>query len=207
MSAPVVDHEMASIRRSFTIGLAIVVVLFVGLFPVINLINGSRHRPEGTAERWLAAVSDTTRKGVHDEAVKRAEKDGPVSLAKAIIPADTDKKSAFADLEVGKATVTGLTARVPYLLHQRALTGKNPTVRGEVLLRKVGIRTGDMPWKVTGLTTKASSGRVPSEGGSPPSRAPALLWAIAVLVGVAVTAGAASLVRWAGAGRAVESPA
>jgi hypothetical protein len=197
---------MASIRRSFTIGLTIVVVLFVGLFVGLNLVNGNRHRPEGTAEHWLAAVGDTTRKGVHDEAVKRAEKDGPVSVAKAIIPADTDKKSAFPDLEVGKATITELTARVPYLLHQRAKVGKNPQVQGDVLLKKDAAGSAGR-WKVTGLTTTKGAGSVPSEGGAPPSRAPAILWLIAIVVGVLVTAAASALVQWAGAGRAAGSPA
>jgi hypothetical protein len=196
MSTTVEDREMAGIRRSFTVGLILVVVVFVGLFVGLGIANGNRHRPEGTAEHWLAAVGDTTRKGVTAEATKRAEKDGPVAVAKAIIPADTDKKSAFPDLEVGKATVTGATARVPYLLHQRAKTGKNPKVQGDVVLQRSG-----NSWKVTGLTTGQSTGQVPSEGGSPPSRAPAILWLIAVVVGVAVTAGASALVVWAGAAR------
>ncbi len=64
--------------RSFWVGIACVLAVIIAAGVGINAANSGHHRPEGAAEHWLAAVSDTTRKGVHDDAVKRAEKIGPV---------------------------------------------------------------------------------------------------------------------------------
>jgi hypothetical protein len=202
------DREMAQIKRAFWPVVVAILVVFTGLFVGISKLNGSTHRPEGTAEHWLEAVGDTTRKGLHDEAVKRADKIGPVAIAEGaktttgpLIPADTEKKSAFPDLEVGKAAISGDSARVPYRLHQRAKVGKNPLVEGEVVLKRDSAAQG-AHWKVVGLTTTKGAAKVPSEGGPPPSRAPAGLWLVGLAVGALVTLGASALVRWAGAGRA-----
>jgi hypothetical protein len=159
----------------------------VGL--VIRTLNAGHHRPEGAAERWLAAVSDTTRKGVRDDATERAEKIGPVAIAASLIPADTDDKGAFPDLEVGKATVTDYFARVPFQLHQRNVD--DPVV-GVIILQKVGD-----DWHVTDLDGRAAGEKVPSEGGAPPSSAPVGLWVLAIVAGVGVTIGASALVQWA----------
>jgi hypothetical protein len=156
---------------------------------VISALNAGHHRPEGAAERWLAAVSDTTRKGVRSDAIERADKVGPVSIAAPLIPADTDDKSAFPDLEVGKAVVDGDTARVPFQLHQRDV---DDAKQGTIVLGKVGD-----DWHVTALDGRAPGEQVPSEGGAPPSSAPLGLWLVAVIAGVGVTAGASALVEWA----------
>jgi hypothetical protein len=180
----------------FLAGVAVVVVLFAALFGVIIAANAGTHRPEGTAEKWLADIGDTTRKGVHDDAVKRAEKRGPVSVAEqaGIISdaAKVDKKKAFEDLEVGKATTVGSQSRVPYLLHQYVKSGKAPIRDGVVLLTKQGDS-----WVVSGMAERNPGEKVPSEGGRPPSSAAGILWVIAILVGVGVTIVASLLVTWA----------
>ncbi|HZN15055.1 MAG TPA: hypothetical protein VFB78_12335 [Acidimicrobiales bacterium] len=175
--------------RPFVVGLVACLAIMVAIGVVIHTLNAGHHRPEGAAERWLAAVSDTTRKGVRADAAKRAEKIGPVALAAPLIPADTNDKGAFPDLEVGKAAIDGTAARVPYRLHQRDV---DDPVDGVIVLAKVGD-----DWHVTALDGRASTERVPSEGGAPPSSAPIGLWVGAVLAGVLVTGGASALVEWA----------
>jgi hypothetical protein len=175
--------------RPFIIGLVVCGLIFVGFGVLINALNAGHHRPEGAAERWLAAVSDTTRKGVRSDAVERAEKLGPLTIAAPLIPADTDEKGAFPDLEVGKAIVVGDSARVPYRLHQRNV---DDALSGTILLDKAGDE-----WKITALDARRAEELVPSEGGSPPSSAPVGLWVVAIVVGLGVTAGASLLVEWA----------
>jgi hypothetical protein len=194
MSAQPSDNPISWTR--FLAGVAVVVVVFAALFGVILGANAGTHRPEGTAEKWLADISDTTRKGIHDDAVKRAEKRGPVAIAEqaGIIPeaAKDDKKRAFADLEVGKATITAETARVPYLLHQYVKSGKAPVRDGTVLLAKQGDK-----WIVTGMADRNPGEKVPSEGGKPPSSAAGFLWVVAIGIGVVLTVIASLLVNWA----------
>src|SRR4051794_18550294 len=180
------------LRRTFTIGLIICVLAVLALGVLIKVAGSGVHRPEGAAERWLNAVGDTTRKGVRTDARQRAEKIGPLALADPLLPRDTDDKRAFPDLEVGKARTTGDQARVPYRLHQYVASGDAPVKSGVVLLA----RQGD-EWRVTGLAERGPGENVPSEGGDPPSSAPVGVWLAALAGGVAVTAGASLLVRWA----------
>jgi hypothetical protein len=167
------------------VALAIAALVVAGLGAVIRVASGGHHRPEGIAEHWLAAVSDTTRKGVRGDARTRADRIGPLALAGPLLPpADTHGKAAFDDLEVGKATVDGAEARVPFRLHQHAAHGSAPLRQGAVLLSRRG-----STWQVTGvdLGTRLPSDRVPSQGGAPPSRAPLRLWVGSVLLGLILT--------------------
>jgi hypothetical protein len=176
--------------RSFVIGIVICAVVFIGIGVAISILNAGHHRPEGAAERWLAAVGDTTRKGVRDDAVERTEKIGPLSVAEPLLAGlDTDDKAAFPDLEVGKAVISGDTARVPYRLHQRDVDDAKV---GTIVLTESG-----EVWKVGALDSRQAGEEVPSEGGAPPSSAPFGVWIVAVLAGVGVTAGASVLVEWA----------
>jgi hypothetical protein len=177
--------------RSFVIGIAICAAIFVGFGVLITVLNAGHHRPEGAAERWLSAVSDTTRKGVREDSFKRAEEIGPVSVAEPLLAGlDTDDKAAFPDLEVGKALIEGAAARVPYRLHQRDV---DEAVVGTIVLAQAS----DDEWKVTGLDSRRAEEEVPSEGGPPPSSASGGLWLGGILAGVGVTAGASLLVEWA----------
>lgn len=188
------------LRRAFAKGVVVCVLALAALGVAVKVAGTGVHRPEGAAERWLAAVSDTTRNGVRSEARSRAEKIGALAIADPLLPAaaSADGKAAFPDLEVGKATVTGATARVPYRLHQYAASGDAPVKDGVIVLAK---RDGE--WRVTALAgRRPGAEKVPSEGGAPPSSAPVGLWVAALLAGVVVTAGASLLVRWAGRGAA-----
>jgi hypothetical protein len=181
-------------RRTFATGMVIVVVSIIAIGFGIHALNGTRQRPEGAAEHWLAAVGDTTRKGVRTESVDRAEDFGPVSLAQPLLDeaGDTDGKRAFTDLEVGRADVgaDGLT-RVPYRLH--VFDVDDPKDGAVVLQRK----TGSHDWRVVALDARAPTEKVPSEGGDPPSRAPAWTWVLALAFGVVLIALCSAAVRLA----------
>jgi hypothetical protein len=196
--------EVAALRRPFLMGIAAVLVLMVALGALIRQANAGNDRPEGAAERWLAAVGDTTRKGVAGDATKRAEELGGLEPAKDLLPPGgstaTDGKVAFPDLEVGGATdATGkgkpgiVLKRVPYRLHRRIAGGKTELREGVAILQELGGH-----WRVTQLDVASPSEKVPSEGGRIPSRAPIGAFAGAVLLGALVTVGAAGLIRWAG---------
>ena len=180
--------------RTFWAGIVVCLLAIVAIGIGIGAANSGHHRPEGAAEHWLSAVSDTTRKGVRADSVKRAEKIGPVAIAAPLVPADTDGKGAFPDLEVGKAIVAAdeTTARVPYRLHQRALKGSDPLKVGTIAL----VKQGDV-WHVTGLAARNPGEQVPSEGGPAPSSASPSLFVGGVIVGLLVTIGATALVEWA----------
>lgn len=178
--------------RSFVIGIVVCVAIFVALGVLISVLNAGHHRPEGAAEDWLAAVSDTTRKGVRDDSVKRAEEIGPLSLAFPLLTGvDHEDKGSFSDLEVGKANVQGSKAFVRYRLHVR---NDSEARAGVIGLERVGD-----DWRVTACCDGGvgPAGPVPSEGGPPPSSASTALWIGGLLAGLAVTAGASGLVEWA----------
>jgi hypothetical protein len=188
-----------SLRQGFTKGIVIVAAVFIALAGVLHLANEGHHRPEGVAEDWLAAVGDTTRKGVREESVKRAEEIGPVAAATALLRAagDTKGKRAFTDLEVGKAALagSGRVARVPYHLH---LYEQDEARDGVVLLEK----RDDDRWRVAGLGARQAGEQVPSEGGDPPSSAPIALFVLALLAGLGFTALCSFAVRAATPGPA-----
>ena len=182
----------ARLRRQFTIGTVITLVVIVAIGFGVRQANRGRHRPEGTAERWLAAVSDTTRKGVRADGAKRAIRLGNQDLIATVIPnPHTAGKAAFDDLEVGKATISGNDAGVPFQLHLH--TGGREG--GTIVLRRPA---AGAPWRVRLVSIEPGDADVPSNGGPPPSRAPRSVWVFAVLGGIAITAAASVLVEWAG---------
>jgi hypothetical protein len=196
----------AEIRRStfFTV-IAIVLAVIIGLGFVIHALNAGHHRPEGAAERWLAAVGDTGRKGVSVDARTRAERIGPVAIAAPLLPANHDARhSQFDDLEVGKARGAGAdTVRVPFRLHQRLSSGTGPLKLGTLILR----RSGDS-WHVVAVDSRRPGEKVRSEGGPPPSNAPLALWIGAICLGAVLAAIAHLITRYAdlSARRALGTP-
>jgi hypothetical protein len=200
--SPPRDAEYARLRRGFAIGVVASLVVMVLLGVAIHFANAGHHRPEGAAERWLTAIGDTTRKGVRADALKRVAEVGPFELGRPLLPAaSTGGKDAFPDLEVGKATVAGNEARVPYQLHQRVASGTGPMKVGVVLLQ----RQADDRWHVTGLGDRRPGELVPSEGGSPPSSAPLGVWIGGALFGLLLTALVTVLVNWASPARQVSA--
>jgi len=178
-------------RRTFAVGIVVVLVVFAGLGFLVDRLNGDRLRPEGVAEDWLVAVGDTTRKGVRAESEERAAEIGPVELAQSLLDAagDTDGDRAFTDLEVGKAATDSGAERVPFRLH---IHEADDATDGVVVLERTGER-----WRVVGIDQRRAGERVPSEGGPPPSSAPNWVWLVGLAVGLVVTGLASLAVRLA----------
>lgn len=182
-----------ALRPAFWKALFVCLVLVAQLGAVVHLLNRGHDRPEGAAERWLAAVGDTGRNGVRDDARKRAERIGPVELAAPLIAAaDRDgRHNLFSDLEVGKAVPVGDAGvvRVPFRVHPRDGDPRRGTI---VLQRESG------EWRVVRVEGVVAGLAVPSDGGPAPSSAGWALWLVALTLGAALTAGCALLVVWAG---------
>ena len=196
MTAPMPAGTRSShdLRRPFAVALTGVVVAFVVIGVLIAVFGTGKQRPEGVAERWLVAVGDTERKGVRDRARDDAEAVGPVALADHLLPdEDTGGKSAFVDLEVGKAVDDDGARRVPFRLHQRQGSEVSDAIEGTIVLRRDD--AGD--WKVVEVTDPTPGLAVPSEGGDPAAQAPWQLYAGAVGLSIVLTAGCSLLVRMA----------
>ena len=184
---------MRELRRTFAKGLFVCLVVVVQLGVIVAELNDGHSRPEGKAERWLTAVGDTGRDGVREDAEERADEIGPLSLAAELVEgAERDGDHAlFTDLEVGKATPAEGAVRVPFRVRPR----EGESVDGTLVLG----RGEDGDWQIQGLDPqRRDDERLPSEGGSPPSSAPWALWALAVVIGLGITAFASLLVTWAG---------
>jgi len=185
----------SEVRRStFVKIVAMALAVIVGLGFLIHFLNAGHHRPEGAAERWLAAVSDSERKGVTADARKRADDIGPIALAAPLLPSTHDTRHGlFSDLEVGKAVPAGTdTVRVPFRLHQHISSGSGPLKQGTLVLH----RTADT-WHVAAVDGRGAGESVPSEGGARPSRAPLALWVGALFLGAVLAAGAHLITRYA----------
>lgn len=191
--APPRRRSSPRLRRSFALALAVVIVVLAGLGAVVALAGTGRDRPSGVAATWLGAVSDTTRSGLHADAVRRAEALGPVSLAQPLIPPHTNGHEAFADYQVGQAVVSGDVARVPFLLHQHGTSGQAGVRRGIIVLRRIGEN-----WRVVGIEPPAPELRVPSEGGPPAVPVPLAAWLAAAGATMVIAVVADVLVRWSG---------
>jgi hypothetical protein len=186
----------ARLRRSFTIGVVLCVIGLLLAAYAVHLTSAGRHRPEGVAERWLTAVSGTTRDGVEADSRRRAAALGDPGAAAPLLPRDAEGKNAFDDLEVGKAVRSPAGGvDVPFQLHAHEASGVEETRGGSIHLLP---RSGGSGWRVVGVTLQSTPARVPSNGGDPPSRAPGSLWLAAVLGGTVLIVITSLLVRWAG---------
>lgn len=194
--------------RSFISGLLVLAAVIMALSGAVWLVSHGTSRPEGVAENWLTDVSDTTRKGVEGDATHRAEKIGPLEFADhRLVSSDNKGKSAFDDIEVGKAVRVNNSpneVRVEFRVHTlRNQTKDSVKVLGVITLRKMSTPAG---WHVVALhvvndahtvgdpptVVLAGLPALPSDGGPPPSSAPLSLWvaglAGSVLVGLIGTA-------------------
>lgn len=188
--------------KPFRLGLVAVAVVFLALGGLIAAFGSTGNRPEGVAERWLAAVGDTRRDGVKDRATRDAEEVGPLSLAADLLPeGSTDGRAAFIDLEVGKATRDPDGTRVPFRLHQRIDGSAGDAIDGTIVLQQ----DADEHWRIIAVEGPIEGRAVPSEGGRPAAEAPMGLFVGAILVAVVIVAGCSVAVR--AAGRAAERAA
>lgn len=148
-------------------------------------------RPSGIAERWLQAVSDRGREGLREDADDRIEEHGTVQAADEITPPDAeDDERTFRDLEVGKATVEGDTARVPFRVTARIEGDQKRELRATAVLTRA-----DETWRVVDVVDRSEGEEVPSEGGERPASSKLSQWAWALLLGVLMTIGAVLLIE------------
>ena len=188
-----------ALLRPFRLGLLAVAIAFVLIGAVVAAFGSGANRAEGVAERWLTDVGDTRRDGVRDRAREEAEAIGPVELARELLPSgDTDGRSAFVDLEVGKARRDGDVARVPFRLHQRIDGSAGPAVDGTIVLQETDEDADGEGWRIVEVAPPIDGRTVPSEGGDPAAEAPAALFVGAVAVGVVLAVLASLAVRAAG---------
>lgn len=184
-----------ALLRPFRIGLLGVAIVFVLLGGLLSAFGSTANRPEGVAERWLAAVGDTRRDGVKDRARADAEEVGPLWLADDLLPAgSTDGRAAFTDLEVGRASRGDDVARVPFRVHQRVDGASGPAIEGTIVLQ----RDADDHWKITALEPPVDGIDVPSEGGAPAVEAPGSLFVGAIGISLVLALLCTVAVRAAG---------
>jgi hypothetical protein len=183
--------EGDSLRRGFLVGLLATAIVFVLLGGLIGVFGTTEDRPEGVAERWLTAVGDTTRSGVKGDAGTRVADHGDPSLVAALIPAGIDMhgKSAFSELEVGKAIRRDGGLQVPYHVALR----EGSTTAGQGVLSMV--KDPHRGWQVRTLGPPVEGATVPSKGGSAVSKAPGVLYLAALVIGLFVAIGCSRLVR------------
>jgi hypothetical protein len=183
--------ETAALKRPFLIGVLAVGIVLVLVTGVIAAFSSIDDRPEGVAERWLTAVGDLSRDGVHADAVDRVQAHGDVALGEHLIAgAKTDGKTAFTALEVGKARRDGDTAFVP----AQFVTRGTDASRSQLLVLH---RAADS-WRVVDVRPPDPVLEVPSEGGDVASKAPLSLYLVALAIGVGIAVAASALVRAAG---------
>ena len=137
---------------------------------------------------------------------------GVIDMAATLTPKPTTIAMLNANdnfsLEVGKA-VRGSqspdTVGVPFQLHQRVTHGSAPKLTGTIVLQRAP--TTGAGWRVTAVDVGREVGKVPSQGGPPPSRAPLSLWIGTLAIGLVIVVGGSALIRWAGRGSVTGSSA
>jgi hypothetical protein len=168
-------------------------LLLIALLLMLTACSRDEARPAGITERWLQAVSEQGRKGLHDDAVERAARYGAPEAAAKVTPPDAeDDERTFSDLEVGKAEVdaTAGQARVPFRLTARVEGGGKRESDGTAVL----VRT-DGDWRVVDVLARVEGEQVPSEGGERPARAGVSHWLLAIALSLALTAGSIVLIE------------
>lgn len=189
-------EEIEALRRPFRTGLLGVVALIVLVGGLIAAFGTGANRAEGVAERWLAAVGDTTRTGVRSDAERRLGQLGGAGLVSALVPpgATTGGKRAFLDFEVAKAQAQPDGSRlVAFRVRRRDGVAEASEATGALVLRRAADR-----WQVDELVP-AGGNRLPSDGGPALAQAPLGAYAGAILLGLLVTVACSALVRRAGA--------
>jgi len=198
-------------NSTFVKGLVGLMVFFVLCGFGIYKLDQREERPEGVAEDYLAALSDTTRKGVEADSLRRAEKLGSAEGAdRRLLFDDTRGKTAFADIEVGKAVRVDPAnpdkVRVGFRVHTRRVENL-VKVAGAMTLERTNGKWRETLVEIVGdaNTSGAPAAQVlagvpdlPSDGGPPPSSAPFSLWIAGVVGSLLIGAVCAGLITLAG---------
>jgi MFS transporter, putative metabolite:H+ symporter len=168
----------SSVVRTAAIVTATIAVLAVG----VGYARHDKARPEGLAERWLVAVSETGRTGLRADATLRAQKLGSLGAASTLSskfpPNDVN---LFTSIEVGNQEAKG----VPFsVVRRNGLKNELDTdvVRG---FAKVAQGCGSGESGVCEIDIDETA-KVPSNGGVPAAQAPWWLWAGALVFSLAL---------------------
>lgn len=218
------DPELDALRRPFRIGVLAVLAVIVAIGGVVAAFGTPADRPAGIAERWLVALSDTTRDGVRDDARDRmielmspdayvASGTDPDPLA--VFPSfrgDTraadDGKARFSTIRVGRAFDDMVDEGLTMVPVEVTAYDTDDVVDGYVLMQDT-----DDGWKVLvfvppdamedlGAFEELCPGdRCPGFPIERPERAPIGFWIGAAALGVLITFGCSAAVRAAGRSR------
>ncbi|MGH9246056.1 MAG: hypothetical protein ACRD29_17410 [Acidimicrobiales bacterium] len=112
--------ELAALRRPFRLGVAAAIAGIVFVGGIVAAFGANEDRAPGAAERWLVAVSDSTREGLRDDARDRAAELGGLEPGVSLVSpaAAEDGERSLEDLRVGRDTDPAPdTAAVPFEAH------------------------------------------------------------------------------------------
>lgn len=198
-------------NRTFAKGLVVCVALLIAASGGLYLLSNGKARPEGVAEDFLTALSDTTREGVEADSLRRAEELGNAEAAdRRLLADDTGGESAFADLEVGKAVRVREDnpdeVKVAFRVRTRREDDEVVKVRGVMTLVRKADRWRETSVELVGdAKTEGSPESIldgvpelPSEGGPPPSSAPLSLFVGALIGSALIAVLCSALIRAAG---------
>ena len=167
--------------------LAILIVIFAAVVALVAADDSNR--PEGPAERWMAAISRDTDTG----AIARF---GDIGVAEAVLGFDidgggtTDRKH-IDRFEIGPASVRGDDATVPVQVWSRG--------SGEPAQFSLGLTLVDGAWRVTSAHRSDDAVVFPSDGGRTYGTDTSTLVLVTLVIGLVVFAAAVAMVRIAGA--------
>jgi MFS transporter, putative metabolite:H+ symporter len=165
-------------RRSMAMVAAGVLGIIGALGVFVANLSTDTSRPEGVTERWLVAVSETGRRGLHDDALARAWKLGAHGQEGSVTSKTPPKnRNLFVSIEVGNREKRG----VPFSLVRRVGEDNTEMVRG---FATVGFTCQGQPGFFDRPTvcnvTLDRTAKVPSNGGVPSAKAPLWLWLTAL---------------------------
>lgn len=160
MSAAGEDRELVSLRRSFRIGMVAVAAFLIAVGGLVAAFGSNADRPAGIAERWLVALSDTTRDGLADDALERLEehegREPGLTVEDRLLAfpalqddhgAGDDGEARFETVRVGRAVTAGLDEGVA-LVPVEVTPYEADAVDGYVFMSDT-----DDGWKVGGFAS------------------------------------------------------
>lgn len=188
-SAAAPSAEYSRLRRSFAIGLSVVVLALGAAFGIVLTVGSGQQRPSGAAQDWLYAIAGTTASSGRQGSLDQAVKLGAPALAGPLIVHGTTGQAAFTRIVVGKSKTDGNTATVPFTV----VRPSPPALAGTI-----GLHRSATGWRVVAVRGVHEATVVPAPA-SPALPGPALAWVIgAIVVVFLIGAAASSAVRRAG---------
>lgn len=184
----------ARLQRSFTVGLAGVVLALGALAGVVFAFGTGQQRPSGAAQEWLFDVSGATASSGRQASLAQARKLGPPALANPLIAPRTHNEAAFNRIVVGRSRVSGNTAIVAFTVVRPVRAHTTSTLTGTLTMHRSS--TG---WRVVRISGVHPTKIVPLPV-APGLAGPWAAWAGGTLIlVVSITALGTVVIRRAGA--------